>query len=111
MQEREYAIDILKALAEQTIKKMWVIIVMLLVMVFACFAALVMMNKARIDAINARIDAINELRELESSIETVYEYEVEQEADDYGRNYVVSGDFYGEAKSKSEENDKTQDGR
>lgn len=91
MQEKQYAIDILKALAADTIKKLWIIIIILLLLVSACLVAVVVEN-------NARIDAINELRELENSIETVYEYEVEQEADDYGRNYVVSGDYYGEAK-------------
>lgn len=91
MQEKQYTIDILKALAADTIKKLWIIIIILLFLVSACLVAVVVEN-------NARIDAINELRELENSIETVYEYEVEQDADDYGRNYVVSGDFYGEAK-------------
>lgn len=91
MQEKQYTIDILKALAADTIKKLWIIIIILLFLVSACLVAVVVEN-------NARIDATNELRELENSIETVYEYEVEQDADDYGRNYVVSGDFYGEAK-------------
>lgn len=91
MQEKQYTIDILASMAERTIKRLWIIIIILLCLVSACLVAVVVEN-------NARIDAINELRELENSIETVYEYEVEQEADDYGRNYVVSGDYYGEAK-------------
>ena len=113
MQDREtqYTVDILAALAKHTITRLWVIIILLICMICACFVSLAMMNKSRNDAIAAKIDALNELRELESSIETVYEYEVEQEADDYGRNYVVSGDFYGETKSPSEENDPAQDGR
>lgn len=69
----------------------------------------VMLNNARIDALNEKIKAINELRELESSIETTYEYEydVEQDADGGGSNFVVGGDYYGEAKSESQgqEND------
>ena len=73
---------------ERTIKRLWISIVLLIVLVAGCVTSAFMLNKAR-------VDAIKELRDLESSIETVYEYEVEQEADNNGSNYVVGGDFNG----------------
>lgn len=73
---------------ERTIKRLWFAIVLLIFLVAGCVASAFMLNKAR-------VDAIKELHDLESSIETVYEYEVEQEADNNGNNYVVGGDFNG----------------
>jgi hypothetical protein len=67
-------------------------------------AVSVNLNNARIEALNAKIDAINELRELERSIETVYEYDIDQNADSNGRNYVVGGDFFGETAHQDQEN-------
>lgn len=77
---------------ERTNKRLFIIVVCLVVLLAGCIASAVVANKAR-------IDAINELRELERSIETVYEYDVEQEADNNGSNYVVGGDFNGEAEN------------
>ena len=37
--EKQYGIDILKALAEQTIKKLWIIIILLIVLLFGTNAA------------------------------------------------------------------------
>lgn len=86
-----------------------VTIVLFFLLASGSVALTVMLNNARIDALNEKIEAINELRELESSIETTYEYEydVEQDADGGGSNFVVGGDYYGEAKSESQgqEND------
>lgn len=80
---------------ERSNKRQWIVIILLVCIIAVCIALLVHINNKRIDAINEKIATINELRELERSIETVYEYEVEQEADGNGSNYVVSGDFHG----------------
>jgi hypothetical protein len=86
-----------------------VTIVLFFLLASGSVALTVMLNNARIDALNEKIEAINELRELERSIETTYEYEydVEQDADGGGSNFVLGGDYYGEAKSESQgqEND------
>ena len=80
---------------ERTNKRLWIVIILLICVIAACIALILYTNSKRLDAINEKIETINELRELERSIETVYEYEVEQEADGNGSNYVVSGDFHG----------------
>lgn len=82
-----------------------VTIVLFFLLASGSVALTVMLNNARIDALNEKIKAINELRELESSIETVYEYEFDQDAGNNGMNYIVGGDFYGEATHQSKEND------
>ena len=89
------------ARSERTIRIQAYIIILLICVLAASVTLAVLANNKRIEAINERIDTLNELRELESSIETVYEYEVEQEADNDGRNYFAGGDFYGEANSQS----------
>lgn len=86
---------------ERANRRQWLIIVLLVCVIAVCVGLIVHTNNKRIDAINEKIEAINELRELERSIETVYEYEVEQETGGNGSNYVVGGDFYGEAEGKS----------
>lgn len=80
MQEREqYAIDILKAMASETIKKLWVIIILLIVLLFGTNAAWIV---------------------YESQWDTYsVSQEVEQEADN-GINRFVGGDYYGAAESE-----------
>lgn len=82
MQEREqYAIDILKAMASDTIKKLWAIIILLIVLLCGTNAAWIV---------------------YESQFETVdITQEVEQEADN-GINRFVGGDYYGAAESDYE---------
>lgn len=82
MQEREqYAIDILKAMASDTIKKLWVIIILLIVLLCGTNAAWII---------------------YESQFETVdITQEVEQEADN-GINRFVGGDYYGAAEGDYE---------
>lgn len=68
--------------------------------------AIVTLNNARIQALNDKIETLNELRELENEIETVYEYEIEQDSGDGGMNNIVGRDFfYGQTESENQEND------
>lgn len=83
-----YDIDVVSMMALETNKRLVVVIVMLIVLVAGCIASIFVLNKAR-------TNAVNELRELERSIETAYEYNVEQEADNNGNNYFAGGDFNG----------------
>lgn len=89
-------------------------LIVALIIVIICFAMLaagtvystIMLNNARVDALNEKIEAINELRKLESEIETVYEYEIEQDSGDGGMNNIVGRDFfYGETAHPNQEND------
>ena len=82
-----------------------VVIVGFVLFASGAVALTVMLNDARVEALNAKIDALNELRDLERSIETVYEYEIDQDADDNGTNYIVGGDFYGETANPNQEDD------
>ncbi len=88
MQEKEqYAIDILKALATETIKKLWVIIILLIVLLFGTNATWIV---------------------YELQWETVdVTQNVEQEADN-GINRFVGGDYYGAAESDYEGQNKGQ---
>lgn len=94
MAEREYQYyaDIISAQSERTNKRMFIIILVLIAVIIGCVVSIIAINKAR-------IDSLNELRELERSIETVYQYEFEQESDNNGNNYIVGGDYLGEAKN------------
>ena len=77
MDEREkYSIDLLTALAERTIKRLWVLIILLIILLFGTNAAWVY---------------------YESQFETVsVTQEVEQEGEN-NENRTVVGDYYGEA--------------
>jgi len=83
-ENQQYAIDILKALAEQTIKKLWIIIIMLIILLFGSNAAWIV---------------------YESQYETVsVTQEVEQDANN-GTNNFVGGDYYGSAESDNDSQD------
>jgi len=103
--DEQYYVDILDAMAERTNRRSHMLNIILAVMLAASIVAIVWLNNERVEALGEKIDAINELRELERSIETTYEYEydVEQDADGGGSNFVVGGDYYGEAKSESQD--------
>ena len=73
---------------ERTIKRLWILLILCVCLIAGTVVLAVSFN-------NARIKAINELLELEKSIETVYEFDVEQDADNGGNNYVVGGDYNG----------------
>lgn len=77
--------DLLAALAERTIKRLWVIIILLVVLLFGTNAAWI-------------------YYESQFSIEESHT-EIEQDTDGGGNNYVVGGDFNGEAKDQSDEAD------
>lgn len=89
-------------------------LIVALIIVIICFALLaagtvystIILNNARVDALHEKIEAINELRKLESEIETVYEYDIEQDSGDGGMNNIVGRDFfYGETAHPNQEND------
>lgn len=73
--------DLLAALAERTIKRLWIIIILLVVLLFGTNAAWIY---------------------YESKWEAVQETEIEQDTDCGGNNYVIGGDFNGEAKGQSD---------
>lgn len=76
--KEQYHIDILVGLAERTIKKLWVIIILLVVLLFGSNAAWIYHES-----------------QFEDTTTTI-EQEVEQEAQD-GTNTFVGGDLYGSA--------------
>lgn len=75
--------DLLAALAERTIKRLWIIIIMLVVLLFGTNAAWI-------------------YYESQFSVEETHT-EIEQDTDGGGNNYVVGGDFNGEAKDQNNE--------
>ena len=75
--------DLLAALAERTIKRLWIIIIMLVVLLFGTNAAWI-------------------YYESQFSVEETHT-EIEQDTDGGGNNYVVGGDFNGEAKGQNNE--------
>lgn len=94
---------------ERSNRRLFISLLFSFLVIAGCIVLIFFLNSARVDALNAKIDAINELRELESSIETTYEYdyEIDQSADNSGSNIIVGGNFYGETEnqSKNTEND------
>lgn len=79
MREREqYPIDILTAFAERTVKRLWIIIILLIVLLVATNAGWIWYNAQFED------------------VTTTIEQEVEQDAES-GNNSFVGGDYYGEA--------------
>ena len=75
--------DLLAVLAERTIKRLWVIIILLVVLLFGTNAAWI-------------------YYESQFSMEEVTSTEIEQDTDGGGNNYVIGGDFNGEAKDQSD---------
>ena len=86
MSEREnqqYPIDILVGLAERTIKKLWVIIILLIVLLVGTNAGWIYYESQFED------------------VTTTIKQEAEQEAQD-GTNTFVGGDFYGTAEGSAD---------
>lgn len=80
--DKQYTIDILASMAERTIKRLWVIIILLIVLLFGTNAAWIV---------------------YESQFETIeMSQEVEQEADGDGTNNFIGGDYYGSAESEDQ---------
>lgn len=75
--------DLLAALAERTIKRLWIIIIMLVVLLFGTNAAWI-------------------YYESQFPVEETHT-KIEQDTDGGGNNYVVGGDFNGEAKDQNNE--------
>lgn len=80
--DKQYTIDILASMAERTIKRLWVIIILLIVLLFGTNAAWIV---------------------YESQFETIeMSQEAEQEADGDGTNNFIGGDYYGSAESEDQ---------
>lgn len=77
--EKQYTIDVLAAMADRTIKRLWIIIILLLVLLFGSNAAWL-------------------YRESQFADEVITQ-EVTQEANN-GINRFVGGDYYGAADSQ-----------
>lgn len=75
--------------------KLFAVIVMLFALLAASFAAVLVINHDRMAIEEKRIALEQELLELERSIDTVYEYDIEQSADDNSNNYWGGRDYYG----------------
>lgn len=82
---KKYDQEILAAFAERTIKRLWILIILLVLLLFGTNAAWIYYESQFID-------------------ETVTQ-EVWQEAEN-GENSFVGGDYYGTAKSENYANDK-----
>lgn len=105
---------------ERTNHRAHVLNVILSVLFFAVLAVAVILayrldevNKEIIKTEREKIELEKEIIELEREFETVEtvetQYEIDQEANDGGRNYIVGGDFNGEAESQDyEENNDDQ---
>lgn len=91
--------------ANRANRRWFIAFIIMCVLLAGCVASILLLNNARVDALHEKIEAINELRKLESELETVYEYEIEQNADNEGSNIVVGGDYYGEPKGQGYEDD------
>ena len=74
MQEKQYAIDILSAMAERTIKKLWVLIIILVILLFGTNAAWIYYENQFTD---------------ETTVQEVW-----QDADN-GTNSFIGGDYIG----------------
>lgn len=77
--------DLLSALAERTIKRLWIVILLLVILLFGTNAAWI-------------------YYESQFSIEETHT-EIEQDTYGGGNNYVIGGDFNGEAKGQSDKED------
>lgn len=84
MNEKQYYIDIVSSLAERTIKRLWITIILLVILLFGSNAAWIY---------------------YESQWQTVetLEQDVIQSADN-GVNRFVGGDYYGLSESNNEKN-------
>ena len=79
--QKQYVMDSILALTERTIKRLWILVVLLIVLLFGSNAAWI---------------------HYESQFEdVVVTQEVEQDAEN-GENHFVGGDFYGEATNKDD---------
>ena len=82
VQEKQYTIDILSSMAERTIKRLWIIIILLIVLLFGTNAAWI--------AYESQFQAVD------------VSQEVEQETSGSGTNNFIGGDYFGTASSSDE---------
>lgn len=79
--EKQYTIDILASMAERTIKRLWIIIILLVILLFGSNAAWIYYEASYQDI---------ELTQ-----------EVEQDANGSGTNNFIGGDYYGTSESEN----------
>ena len=73
--DQQYFVDLIASSLERTVKRLWLVIILLIVLLVGSNALWIW---------------------YESQFDYVSSTEIEQEADN-GRNYIVGGDFLGEA--------------
>lgn len=78
----QYAVDIISAMAERTIRRLCLVIVLLAIM-FGTAMTLWMVERSEWEAIETS-------------------YEIDQDTDGGGDNYIVGGDFNGKAESEDQ---------
>lgn len=80
--ETQYTVDILAALAKHTITRLWVVIILLIILLFGSNAAWIY---------------------YESKFETIeVSQEVEQDANGFGNNMFVGGDYNGSPENQND---------
>lgn len=79
--DQQYGIDIVSAFAERTVKRLWITIILLVILLFGSNAAWIYYESQFQD---------------ES-----WTYETEQDTDNGGSNYYYGGDYYGAPESES----------
>ena len=84
MNEKQYYIDIVSSLAERTIKRLWITIILLVILLFGSNAAWIWYESQM------------------QTVETVTQ-DVIQKADN-GMNRFVGGDYYGLSENQNNEN-------
>ena len=91
---RRSDVEIFAALQDQTIKRLWIAVIILIALLFVTNLSWIVYESQFEDV-------------------TTTEIEAEQETTDGGNNYIVGGDMVGEAESKIQENDNqtAQNGR
>lgn len=88
MNEKQYYTDIISGLAERTIKRLWIVIILLVVLLFGSNAAWI-------------------YYESQWATAEITSIEAEQESES-GNNYAVVGDIFGTSDSKDNQNQDTK---
>lgn len=83
--DKQYTIDILASMAERTIKRLWIIIILLVVLLFGSNAAWIY---------------------YEAQYQTIEVWQdVEQDAEDNGTNNFIGGDYFGSSEGEDKGTD------
>ena len=102
----QYDIDVLADHASRTMHVMLTVILVLCVMLVASVCVVLLQHKQFTEALQAEHAQYIDLLESIETTET-YEYDIDQEADDYGRNYIVGRDLklYGDKTESNSQSD------